>query len=169
MLMVLSQPCQEYLKTLFATVTPATLPADTSIVIIGCGNAEYIDTYVKLTHSPFPMFADPTRRIHDALGMARAWLDGSTPRGYTHFGRVVAKSLYQIFTLSPDYRRLGAAAKDPAATPHGDPRQQGGEFLFESKGEGDGEEVVVSWCHRMRDSEDHTPHGELVKVLGLKD
>ena len=105
--------------------------------------------------------------------MARAWLDGSTPRGYTHFARVLAKSLYQIFTLSPDYRRLRAAAKDPAETPHGDPRQQGGEFLFENKrgvaGEGDGDGVVVSWCHRMKDSEDHTPHGELAKVLGVKE
>jgi hypothetical protein len=49
------------------------------------------------------------------------------------------------------------------ATKGGDPRQIGGEFLFEPRGMG--EEKQITWCHRMKNTRDHTEISELARIL----
>lgn len=47
----------------------------------------------------------------------------------------------------------------------GDSSQNGGEFLYEPSGEGEGDGKLVTWCHRMANTRDHTGISELVRVL----
>lgn len=127
---------------------------------------QYTDAYAELTNCSLPIFTDTMRRFHDVLGIARAWLNGSVAAGYLHFARRFVKSPCHIFPSTPDLRTLSTAT-DPTKALHGDPRQQGGEFLFEPSPTEPGDKLVT-WCHRMQNSEDHTPHAELVKDLDVK-
>ena len=42
----------------------------TSIIIIGCGSPNLIPHYKAQTGCPFPIFADPSRKLYKVLGMS---------------------------------------------------------------------------------------------------
>lgn len=76
------QNCQEYLRTLSSSITPEdllALPTPTSITVIGCGRPELIPMYTEATGCPFPIYAEPTRKIYDYLGMTRTFDLGTKP------------------------------------------------------------------------------------------
>lgn len=193
------QNCQEYLRTLSASITPEDLlglPVSTFVVVVGCGSHELIDAYVRETACPFPVYADPTRRLYRELGMVRTLSMGPRPAYLRDrsAARTVASGIYQGLRQV----RAGLALK------MGDQRQVGGEFLFEpasrtletpilspppppgtetekqgygfgfgfedEEDERDGriEEKCVTWCHRMRTTRDHAEIPELMEVLGLE-
>lgn len=104
--------------------------------------------YTEATSCPFPIYADPTRKLYDILGMARTFELGSKP-GYMQTNTLV-NSVQSIFQgLSTGRNALKG----------GDFKQVGGEFLFE-----DGE---CTWAHRMRNTRDHTEVPKLRGLLGL--
>lgn len=185
--------CQEYLRTLSASITPDALlqlPVSTFIAVIGCGSHELINTYIQETGCPFPVYADPTRRLYTELGMVRTLALGSRP-AYMQ-GKSLAHTVVSGVVQGLKQVKSGLVLK------MGDQRQVGGEFLFEpasltldtpittplSEEEkklepigGDGkadndedpkvEEKRVTWCHRMRTTRDHAEMPELMEVLGL--
>ncbi|KAL2023776.1 hypothetical protein VTK56DRAFT_1043 [Thermocarpiscus australiensis] len=216
--------CQDYLRTLSAAITPASLlrlPVPTSIAVIGCGDPALIDMYAAATGCPFPIYADPARRLYAELGMVRTLALGATRPAYARRSLVAASARSVLQGL----RQIPAGL----ALRGGDMKQVGGEFLFEpvgvaaaggdgagagagggggdavgvtspvggpppwaeversldeaaraaararsetsldGKGEEDeGEDKVVTWCHRMRTTRDHTEVPELMEVLGLE-
>lgn len=139
--------------------------------------------YQAETLCPFPIYADPTRSLYNALGMVRTLTLGARP-DYQRRGtfKGVLQSVRQGFSALKGGNGPGAA---------GDMHQVGGEFLFEpveistpiySPGDevkqlgvdmggglevGAGEEKRVTWCHRMRNTRDHAEIPELREVLGL--
>ncbi|KAI0433545.1 AhpC/TSA antioxidant enzyme-domain-containing protein [Xylaria sp. FL1042] len=183
--------CQEYLRTLSASITPEALlalPVSTFIAVVGCGAPELIDTYVKETGCAFPVYADPARRLYAELGMTRTFSMGARP-AYLQ-DKTVAHTV--VSGIMQGLRQV----KTGLVTKMGDQRQVGGEFLFEPAsglletpistpagvgggdgglGEGDGEgegegpveEKCVTWCHRMRTTRDHVEIPELMEILGL--
>jgi hypothetical protein len=153
---------------------PTSLPADTSIAIIGCGSHTLIPSYTELTSCPYPIYADPTTRLFDLLGMHRTLSLGWHAPNYIHHSLAagVAKSIVQ------GVKRIPAGD----VTKAGDLSQNGGEYLFEVEGVdtrstkqehgykpkgNDGLKVKVPFCHRMRNSRDHTEIAQLVELLGL--
>jgi hypothetical protein len=137
--------------------------------------------YTSETGCPFPVYADPTRKLYDELGMVRTLALGSRP-AYMKKGLLKNSldSAVQIIKKIP----TGLATKA------GDQRQIGGEFLFEplnfqsplsTPWTGDGnqlghdektqpaevEEKLVTWCHRMKNTRDHVEVPELMEILGL--
>ncbi|KAI0206847.1 AhpC/TSA antioxidant enzyme-domain-containing protein [Astrocystis sublimbata] len=117
--------CQEYLRTLSASITPEALlglPASTFIAVIGCGSHELIDAYVRETGCPFPVYADPTRKLYTDLGMVRTLSMGAHPAYLT---RTVAHTVFS--GIAQGLRQV----KNGLATKSGDQKQVGGEFLFE--------------------------------------
>lgn len=121
--------------------------------------------YTDATHCPFPIYADPTTRLYDALGMVRSLALGARP-AYQRKGLAtsVFHSLVQGLRQLPSGRALAG----------GDYHQVGGEFLFEPaaalapSSPVPGEvEKRVTWCHRMRNTRDHAEVPELREVLGL--
>jgi AhpC/TSA antioxidant enzyme len=132
--------------------------------------------YQEATSCPFPIYADPTKRLYDELGMTRTLAMGSRPE-------YMRKSLLSTMVMSvvQGLKQI----KSGGATKGGDVHQVGGEFLFEPLSfatslengvepptpitslEEDGEDKRVTWCHRMRNTRDHAEIPELREVLGL--
>ncbi|KAI1327329.1 hypothetical protein F5Y16DRAFT_198823 [Xylariaceae sp. FL0255] len=193
--------CQEYLRTLSASISPdelLSLPVSTFVAVIGCGSHELIDAYIKETNCPFPVYADPTRRLYTELGMVRTLTMGPKPAYLQK--RTMAHTVLSGLRQGLKQIHTGLASKN------GDLRQVGGEFLFEpaaptldtpissptveaekklgeeggpGSGNGDdlsggaeGEEKVenkrVTWCHRMKTTRDHAEIPELREILGLE-
>ena len=103
------------------------------------------------------MYADPTRRLYDELGMVSTLALGPPPKYMAHTS-IWASSMRSIVDVFKHMPR-GLALKS------GDKRQVGGEFLFENPG--NGADVSVSWCHRMKNTRDHTETDDMQKLLGL--
>lgn len=145
--------CQEYLRTLASSITPASLlalPVPTSITVIGCGRPELIPMYTAATSCPFPIYADPTRKLYDHLGMTRTFELGTKPAYMqTHLLINSVQSIFQ--SLSTGRKALSG----------GDFKQVGGEFLFEG-----GE---CTWVHRMKTTRGHCEVDEIRKLVGLDD
>lgn len=140
------------MKTLSSFFTPEfllELEPSTQIVVIGHGQPDLIPFYLKETNCPFPIYADPTKKLYHLLGMTRTLNMGSKAPEYMHDSVVVnaVKSIFQEFRAGRNMLKGG------------DIYQVGGEFLFE-----DGK---VTWCHRMRNTRDHAEVSELRAVLGL--
>lgn len=159
------QSCQEFLRTLSASITPKALEpltTSTSVVIIGCGDPGLIEMYEKETNCQFPIYTDPTRQLYQDLDMMCSLALGSQP-AYISKGmaRIVGESMMQAVKYIPS----GLAHKS------GYYKQIGGEFLFElldSNADMTGEEEKqVTWCHRMKTTRDHTEIPELMQLLGI--
>jgi hypothetical protein len=145
------QNCQEYLRTLSSSISPEALlalPTPTFITVIGCGRPELIPMYTEATSCPFPIYADPTRKLYDLLGMTRTFDLGAKPE-YMHTN-VLINSVQSIF------QSLGTGKH---ALKGGDFKQVGGEFLFEN-----GE---CTWAHRMKTTRGHAEVSDLRQMLGL--
>lgn len=155
---------------------PASLPADTSIAIIGCGSHTLIPSYTALLSCPYPIYANSAKKLFDLLGMKRTLSLGWHAPDYIHHSLAagVVKSIGQAMKRLPEGDILKA----------GDYSQNGGEYLFEVEGldtrsskqkdgykpKGNtGLKVRVTFCHRMRNSRDHTEIPELVGLLGLSE
>ncbi len=104
--------------------------------------------YIEATACPFPVYADPTRKLYDLLGMTRTWELGARP-DYMH-GNMIINSVQSIF------QGLGSGRN---ALKGGDMKQVGGEFLFE--------EGECTWVHRMKTTRDHAEVTEIRKLLGM--
>lgn len=164
------QNCQEYVRSLKAQVSPESLAADVSIVIVGCGSHTLIDSYICETECPYPIYTDPSKRLYDALGLHRSLSLGGKDPDYIQHSLVAGmmKSIVQ------GVKRFSAGD----ALSGGDMRLNGGEFLFEAEGSassGDGEKgnlgltsISVAWCHRMVNSRNHTEVDQIRTVLGLE-
>ncbi|EON63521.1 hypothetical protein W97_02749 [Coniosporium apollinis CBS 100218] len=73
--------CQAYLRALTKSITLQTyftMSIPTSIIIIGCGSPNLIPHYKAQTGCPFPIFADPSRKLYKVLGMS--WTLDMGPR-----------------------------------------------------------------------------------------
>lgn len=152
------QNCQEYIRTLTRYLPPATLaslPQPTTLLIIGCGTPDLIPMYVRETACPFPVYADPGRKLYAGLGMCRSLSLGSKSPEYMRKSvpNLVAKSVVQ--ELKSGRNMLSG----------GDMTQVGGEFLFVGGGGGDAGARVI-WCHRMRNTRDHAEMSEVMAQLG---
>lgn len=109
--------------------------------------------YVEATSCPFPIYADPTKRLYSLLGMARTLSLGSTDPAYIH--QTILSGM--VKSIVQGLGRMGKGDVFKA----GDMRQVGGEFVFENG--------KVTWCHRMRNTRDHAEAPKMKRVLGLGD
>jgi len=119
------QNCQEYLRSLAASITPDALlrlPVSTFIAVVGCGDPGLIDMYAEATDCQFPIYADPTRKLYDELGMVRSLAPGNKP---AYMKKSMLTSAFQSITQGLRQIKTGLMLKG------GDQRQIGGEFLFE--------------------------------------
>ncbi|KAK3956989.1 AhpC/TSA antioxidant enzyme-domain-containing protein [Pseudoneurospora amorphoporcata] len=117
--------CQEYLRTLSASITPDALlrlPLSTFIAVVGCGDPQLIDMYAQATNCPFPIYADPTRKLYQELGMVRTLALGEKP-AYTSKNIVITS----LDSILQGIKQIPKGLVNKA----GDFKQIGGEFLFE--------------------------------------
>jgi hypothetical protein len=140
--------------------------------------------YQTETSCPFPIYADPTKKLYNELGMLRTLNLGARPEYQRHqlvslIMASVVQSLKQLKSgktfQGGDYQQVGGEFMfEPVnmSTPIGSPEEEqrelgarrGVEGMFEN---GYVEEKMVTWCHRMRNTRDHAEIPELREVLGL--
>lgn len=94
----------------------------TFIAVIGCGDPALIDMYTEATGCPYPIYADPTRRLYQELGMIKTLALGQRP---AYASKSLLKSSLESIVQGVKQIRSGLAIRG------GDQRQIGGEFLFE--------------------------------------
>ena len=152
------QNCQEYIRHLSEEISPSSLPPRTSIVIVGCGAPSLIPFYIKETSTRFPIYADPSTRLYEVLGMAKTYNLG--PKNPDYIRRSIFGGIFQSIGMGLSRAGKGDMIK------FGDLKQVGGEFLFNVKGAKEGSDktmpgnsglksVEVTWCHHMRNTRDH--------------
>lgn len=183
--------CQEFLRTLAASITEDSLlqlHTPTFIAVVGCGSPSLIPMYQEATKCPFPIYADPTRKLYDELGMMRTLNLGSRPeyqRRSTILGMAqsVVQSLKQIkggkLFQGGDYQQVGGEflfepvrMATPISSPtdeHPEMHANGGILGNGDKiGENEGyEDKMITWCHRMKNTRDHAEIPELKEILGF--
>ncbi|GAA99433.1 uncharacterized protein L969DRAFT_60909 [Mixia osmundae IAM 14324] len=127
--------------------------SDTKLVIIGQGDYKLIKPYTKLLECPYPIYADPTKKLYTALGMTVRNLEqgaaGQPRKEYLTHGQF--SGLMLSITNAFKMGQLTASS--------GDIKQQGGEFIFEN-----GSPV---WAHRMTTTSDHSDVAELLKAANI--
>lgn len=129
---------------------------------MGCGDPRLIDIYEQETGCRFPVYTDPTRQLYDDLDMVRTLALGAHP---AYLRKSMARNVFNSLIQTLKHVPSGLANKS------GNPKQIGGEFLFEpldGAGEAkEAEEKGVTWCHRMKTTRDHTEIPDLMQVLGI--
>lgn len=130
-----------------------TMPIPTSIVVIGCGSPALIPHYKKTSGCPFPIFAEPSRKLFKILGMSMSVNIGARRPGYMKEVSPPAWLLEQLVQMSK--------TKGMKKFKGGNWLQIGGEFLFQ-----DGQAV---WCHRMKNFRNHAEITVLKRVLEIED
>jgi hypothetical protein len=147
-------------RSLASDIPPSSLPPSTTITIIGCGAPDLIPNYMGATSSAYRMYSDPKVRLYTALGMQKKWSMGNRAPNYIRNNMLggALKSIVQGFTWKGGRAALKAGPQS----------QNGGEFWF-VKGEEDGPmgKWKLEWCHRMRNTRDHTETADLKKVMGV--
>ena len=105
--------------------------------------------YTKETACPYPIYADPSKKLYNVFGMTRTLSLGNKSPEYMQYSvpSAIIRAIYQGLRAGRD------------ALKGGDYFQVGGEFLFD-----DGE---VTWCHRMKNTRDHSEIPVMRKVIGL--
>jgi AhpC/TSA antioxidant enzyme len=152
--------CQEYLRSLAKSIPASSLPSDLDIKIIGCGSHTLITSYIEqlACSPPFPysIYAEPTKKLYELLGMHYTLSLGTKSPEYIH------RSLVRVNLASAvqGIKRIWSGD----ALSGGDMRLNGGEFLFENTDSG---KANVIWCHRMSNSRDHAEIDTLRKALKL--
>ncbi|BEJ14889.1 hypothetical protein CspHIS471_0406560 [Cutaneotrichosporon sp. HIS471] len=135
----LSPSCAAYLRELIAALSPAVLArAHARVVFVGHGAANLISGYRQHLQCPFTVYTDPTRRLHDVLGLV--------PKGSKGFHLGRAKDLF-----------MGAAR---IGLRSGNRAQMGGLFVF------DGQDI--GFAHRMRGDGDHAPVPKVLEAVSLR-
>lgn len=89
---------------------------------MGCGDPHLIDMYASETGCPFPIYADPTRKLYQELGMVKTLALGTRP---AYMNKSILKSSLDSIVQGVKQIKNGLVLKA------GDQRQIGGEFLFE--------------------------------------
>jgi len=148
--------CQDYVEYLAKGLPSPTeleaLPKPASVIIIGCGAPSLISFYADKTSCPFPIYAEPSRRLYSALTMTKSLARSETLPEYlqtTNVFRVAIKGASQALS-----RVMYGDASKP-----GPVDQIGGEFMFEGG--------KVTWCHRMRNMTDHSDLRRIKEIIGL--
>jgi len=149
--------CRGYARQL-SLIPPHALDASgTKIVLIGCGHWKMIRSYREQTSFTGLIYADPTRQLHEALGMTAHSMTG-VPRGerppnYSppHVTRAQLKYLIKSTIVHP---------LDTITWKYGNITQLGGEFIF-----GPGQQC--SFAHRMEHRQDHIEVDDLMEQADL--
>jgi hypothetical protein len=120
------------------------------LVIIGCGAPDLITEYSQTSSNEYPIYADPSRSIYTALGLANTLEMGPKPKYQEEtIGNTIVTSFFGV---------LGGL-KGGKAFRGGKYDQVGGEFYFEGG--------QVRWCHRMENTRGHSEVDVIKAVMGV--
>ncbi|CED83302.1 Uncharacterized conserved protein [Phaffia rhodozyma] len=124
-----------------------------NIVVLGCGSWEPIKDYAATTNCPYPIYADPTKKVYQTLGTTSTM--AHTPSGQPRKSYLKESMFTQAMgSLKVALTNVGSVNKV------GSFKQNGGEFIFESG-------PINIFAHRMQNTEDHTEIAEIIDMLSV--
>jgi len=147
--------CQAYVSQFNQVASDALAAADTSIIVVGCGEWKLIQNYHEATGFTGQIYANPSRDIYRALGMTYETLSG-TPSGEQK--RSYVKGAF-VDALRSTWR--GPLLHLHHLGKQGNISQNGGDFVL-----GPGNDC--SFAHVMKHTQDHVEVADLMQAAGVK-
>jgi hypothetical protein len=145
------------------------------VIIVGNGSYQPIDTYASTTSSAYPIYTDPTCRLHKILKFKSALKeqnDGEEKKDYmqdagTAMSRIVGGikgalgSLHHVSYIGP--KSLNGGEVIIAAGTHVD------HGIFEALRSADNHaDGSCEYMYRMQNTVDHTNVADLAKLIGIQ-
>ncbi|KAF3050146.1 hypothetical protein E8E11_010019 [Didymella keratinophila] len=146
--------CQAYVRIISEKLPPSSLPANTQILIISNGSYQPIDTYAKTTSSAYPIYTDPTCRLHKIFKFKSALKEQGYGEEKKDYMKDAGTAMNRVFG------GIKAALGDIRNTPYIGPKaQNGGEVIIAAEG-------TCEYMCRMQNTVDHTNVADLVQIVG---
>ncbi|WOO85648.1 Thioredoxin-like protein AAED1 [Vanrija pseudolonga] len=140
--------CAQYVKALVAAMSPTLLAgAKARLVIIGHGSQSMIKGYKEHFNCPFAVYTDPTRQLHDVLGLLPRTVTTRAGKG-DYLVQNAAKRCWDTLMRASRMRGVNS----------GDKHQLGAEFVFDGS-------LCLAYSHRMVGQSDHASIPELVAAV----
>ncbi|KAI4914708.1 hypothetical protein J4E90_004740 [Alternaria incomplexa] len=148
--------CQAYVRCISESIPPSNLPSNTQILIIGCGSYQPIDTYAANTSSKYPIYTDPSLRLHKLFQFKSNLAEGKAGDEQRDYMRNAGSTMSRIFGGIK-----GALGNLQHVNSVGPKALNGGEVVLSADGE-------CEYMYRMQNTVDHTNISELAKLIGAE-
>ncbi|KAF2450776.1 hypothetical protein P171DRAFT_460299 [Karstenula rhodostoma CBS 690.94] len=145
--------CQAYVRAISESIPPSKLPTNTQMLIISNGSYQPIDTYARTTSSAYPIYTDPTCRLHAILKFKSGLKEGTEKRDYMQdAGGTVSRIVGGV---------KGALGNLQHTAYIGPKSLNGGEVVVGADGK-------CEYMYRMQNTVDHTGVAELGQIVGVE-
>ncbi|KAF1353074.1 hypothetical protein EJ07DRAFT_134911 [Lizonia empirigonia] len=148
--------CQAYVRAISDSIPPAKLPPNTQIIIIGNGSYQPIDTYASTTASAYPIYTDPTCRLHKVFKFKSALREQGDGEEKKDYMQNAGTAMSRIFG------GIKAALGNLQHTTYIGPKAlNGGEMIITADGR-------CEYMYRMQNTVDHTSVAELASIISAE-
>ncbi|KAI4947466.1 hypothetical protein J4E91_006820 [Alternaria rosae] len=125
-------------------------------LIIGCGSYQPIDTYATNSSSKYPIYTDPSLRLHKLFQFKSNLAEGKAGDEQRDYMRNAGSAMSRIFGGIK-----GALGNLQHVNSVGPKALNGGEVVLSADGE-------CEYMYRMQNTVDHTNISELAKLIGAE-
>ncbi|KAI2486204.1 AhpC-TSA-2 domain containing protein [Pyrenophora tritici-repentis] len=148
--------CQAYVRCISKSILPSNLPPNTQILIIGNGSYQPIDTYATNSSSAYPIYTDPTLRLHSLFKFKSALKEGKAGDEQRDYMRNEGSAMSRVWGGIK-----GALGTLQHVTYVGPKALNGGEMILSADGQ-------CEYMYRMQNTVDHTNVSELARLIGVE-
>ncbi|CAN9429696.1 unnamed protein product [Alternaria alternata] len=125
-------------------------------LVVGCGSHQPIDTYATNSSSKYPIYTDPTLRLHKLFKFKSNLAEGKAGNEQRDYMRNAGSTVSRIFGGIK-----GALGNLQHVNSVGPKALNGGEVVLSADGE-------CEYMYRMQNTVDHTNISELAKMIGAE-
>ncbi|EMD95192.1 hypothetical protein COCC4DRAFT_149537 [Bipolaris maydis ATCC 48331] len=148
--------CQAYLRCISESIPPVNLPPSTQILAIGCGSYQPIDIYAAKSASAYPIYTDPSLRLHKIFGFKYNLAEAKAGDEQKDYMRDAGSAASRIWGGIK-----GAVASIQHVNQVGPKALNGGEVIISADGK-------CEYMYRMQNTVDHTNISELARLIGVE-
>ncbi|OAL03204.1 hypothetical protein IQ06DRAFT_125291 [Phaeosphaeriaceae sp. SRC1lsM3a] len=146
--------CQAYVRCLSEAVPPSKLPPNTQILVVGCGSYQPIKTYAAQSSSAYPIYTDPTLRLHSIFKFKSNLAEGKDGDEQRDYMKNAGSTVGRIWGGIK-----GALGHLEHVNYVGPKALNGGEAVISAEGN-------MEYLYRMQNTVDHTNISKLASLLG---
>ncbi|CAN9418207.1 unnamed protein product [Alternaria sp. RS040] len=125
-------------------------------LVVGCGSYQPIDTYATNSSSKYPIYTDPTLRLHKLFKFKSNLAEGKAGDQQRDYMRNAGSTMSRIFGGIK-----GALGNLQHVNSVGPKALNGGEVVLSADGQ-------CEYMYRMQNTVDHTNISELAKMIGAE-
>ncbi|KAH7385590.1 hypothetical protein DE146DRAFT_667620 [Phaeosphaeria sp. MPI-PUGE-AT-0046c] len=149
--------CQAYVRCLSEAIPPSKLPPNSHILVIGCGSYQPIKTYAAQSSSDYPIYTDPTLRLHSIFKFRSNLAEGKDGDEQRDYMRNAGSTMTRI------WGGIKGALGHLEHVNHVGPKAlNGGEAVISAEGN-------MEYLYRMQNTVDHTDISKIASLLGFSE